>query len=54
LPHPSPLRVRLANDHLHYAITWYSLAAVLIGVFAVWFRGRRRSASVEDRPVSAT
>ena len=53
-PHPSPLRVRLANDHLQYAITWYSLAAVLIGVFAVWIRGRRRPISAEDRQVSAT
>ena len=54
LPHPSGLRVRLANDHLQYAITWYSLAAVLIGVFLVWVRGRQRSLSAEDRQVSAT
>jgi surfeit locus 1 family protein len=54
LPHPSALRVRLPNDHLQYAITWYSLAAVLIGVFAVWFRGRRRPISSENRQVSPT
>jgi surfeit locus 1 family protein len=53
LPHPSPLRVRLANDHLQYAITWYSLAAVLIGVFLVWIRGRRRAISSVPH-VSAT
>jgi surfeit locus 1 family protein len=54
LPHPSPLSVQLRNDHLQYAITWYSLAAVLIGVFAVWMRGRRRPLSADDRHVSAT
>ena len=55
LPHPSPLSVQLRNDHLQYAITWYSLAAVLIGVFAVWMHGRRRPvATPGDRPVSAT
>ena len=54
LPHPSPLRVRLTNDHLQYAITWYSLAAVLIGVFLVWIRGRRRAISSAEPHVSAT
>jgi surfeit locus 1 family protein len=54
LPHPSPLRVRLANDHLQYAITWYSLAAVLVGLFLIWVRGRQRSLSAKDRQVSAT
>lgn len=53
-PHPSPLQVRLPNDHLQYAITWFGLAAVLIGVFAVWFRGRRRPVSANERRVSAT
>jgi surfeit locus 1 family protein len=54
LPHPSPLRVRLANDHLQYAITWYSLAAVLISVFLAWIRGRRRAISSAEPHVSAT
>jgi surfeit locus 1 family protein len=36
LPHPAPLTVRLRNDHLNYAITWYGLAAVLIAMFGVW------------------
>ena len=41
LPHPAPLKVRLRNDHLQYAITWYGLAAVLVVMFAVWaFRQR--------------
>jgi surfeit locus 1 family protein len=43
-PHPTALKVTLRNDHLQYAITWYSLALVLLIVFAVWARGRRRAA----------
>ena len=34
VPHPSALKVRLRNDHLQYAITWYSLAGVLVVMFA--------------------
>ncbi len=36
LPRPGPLQVRLRNDHLGYAITWFGLAATLIGVFGIW------------------
>jgi cytochrome oxidase assembly protein ShyY1 len=42
LPHPAPLNVRLRNDHLQYALTWFSLAAVLAAVFAVWATRQRR------------
>ncbi|MFN3350697.1 SURF1 family protein [Pseudorhodoplanes sp.] len=35
-PKPGPLTVRLKNDHLGYAITWFGLAGTLVGVFAVW------------------
>ena len=36
--------VDLPNDHLQYAVTWYGLAAALVGIVAVaWFRGRRGS-----------
>jgi surfeit locus 1 family protein len=31
---------RPSNNHLGYAITWYGLAAALVGVFAVWARRR--------------
>jgi surfeit locus 1 family protein len=32
----------LANNHLAYAITWFGIAAALIGVFIAWvIRGRR-------------
>jgi len=36
LPRPGPLTVKLRNDHLGYAITWFGLAAALASVFAVW------------------
>ncbi len=42
LPHPAPLKVRLRNDHLQYAITWYGLAAVLVAMCAIWAVKRRR------------
>lgn len=42
LPHPAPLKVHLRNDHLQYAITWYGLAVVLVGMFAIWAGKRRR------------
>ncbi|MGI9498732.1 MAG: SURF1 family protein, partial [Geminicoccaceae bacterium] len=33
--------VALPNNHLHYAITWYGLAAGLIGVYIVFRRQHR-------------
>lgn len=36
LPRPGPLSVKLRNDHLGYAITWFGLAASLAAVFAAW------------------
>jgi surfeit locus 1 family protein len=42
LPHPAPLKARLRNDHLQYAITWYGLAVVLVVMFAIWAGRRRR------------
>jgi surfeit locus 1 family protein len=44
-PRPGPLTVKLRNDHLQYALTWYGLALALVGVFAVWARGARREAA---------
>jgi cytochrome oxidase assembly protein ShyY1 len=42
LPHPSVLRVKLRNDHLQYAITWFGLAIVMAIMFAAWARRQRR------------
>lgn len=46
LPAPGKLKPNLPNNHLQYAITWFGLAAVLCGVFAVFARGWYR----ESRP----
>jgi surfeit locus 1 family protein len=41
-PKPGKLEVHLPDDHLQYAITWFGLAAGLIGVYAWWLVGRVR------------
>ncbi len=43
LPQPGKLVVRLRNEHLQYAVTWYGLALVLVVVFVVWARGSGRA-----------
>ena len=40
LPEPDRALPRPRNNHLGYAITWYGLAAALVGVFLVWARRR--------------
>jgi cytochrome oxidase assembly protein ShyY1 len=45
LPHPARLQVRLRNDHLQYAITWYGLAAVLVVMSAIFVMRRQREPS---------
>jgi cytochrome oxidase assembly protein ShyY1 len=42
LPKPGKLEVHLRDDHLQYAITWFGLAAGLIGVYGWWLFGRVR------------
>ena len=37
--------VELANNHLQYAVTWYGLAAALLGVYAAMLFRRRRNAA---------
>jgi surfeit locus 1 family protein len=37
-PQPGKLVVRLRNEHLQYALTWYGLAVVLVVVFIAWAR----------------
>jgi surfeit locus 1 family protein len=43
LPRAGELRPSLPNNHFGYALTWYGLALVLAGSFAVWFAGRWRA-----------
>ncbi len=44
-PKPGPLKVRLKDDHMQYAITWFSLAAAVTIAFGLWWRGQRRRAT---------
>ncbi|MBM3608400.1 MAG: SURF1 family protein, partial [Alphaproteobacteria bacterium] len=43
-PKPGAARIRIPNNHLSYALTWFGLAATLLGVFAAcgWRRLRER------------
>lgn len=43
IPRVGPLDVHLKDDHLQYAITWFTLAGAVLIAFAVWARGRRQS-----------
>jgi len=40
IPKPGPLQVHLKDDHLQYAITWFTLAFAVAIAFAVWWRKR--------------
>jgi cytochrome oxidase assembly protein ShyY1 len=43
IPRPGPLDVHLKDDHLQYAITWFTLAGALLIAFGVWVRARHKS-----------
>lgn len=40
---PAPLPAEISNRHLEYAITWFGLAAALVGVYAAMLWRRRKS-----------
>lgn len=40
---PAPVPSQIANRHLEYALTWYGLAAALLGVYAAMLLRRRTS-----------
>jgi surfeit locus 1 family protein len=44
IPKPGPLHVHLKDDHMQYAITWFTLAGAVTIAFFVWLRGKRRGA----------
>lgn len=41
IPKPGPLSVHLRDEHMQYAITWFSLAGVVAIAFLVWARKAR-------------
>lgn len=43
LPQPTAGRIDIPNRHLEYALTWWGLAATLVGVFGGFAAGRLRS-----------
>lgn len=43
LPIGGTTMVDLPNNHLQYAVTWYGLAAALVGVMAVWLLKVRKN-----------
>lgn len=43
IPKPGPLSVRLKDNHLQYAITWFGLAAAVLIAFGFWIAGQRRA-----------
>lgn len=44
-PHAGATELRIPNNHLSYALTWFGLAATLAGVFGAWAWGRRKGAA---------
>ena len=42
-PIPAPVPADIPNRHLEYALTWFGLAASLIGVYAAMLLRRRRT-----------
>lgn len=43
VPNAGPLQVKLKDNHLQYAITWFGLAITVVAGFGFWVRGRRRA-----------
>jgi len=42
IPKPGPLQVHLKDDHLQYAITWFTLAGAVVIAFGVWAQAQRK------------
>ena len=40
-PTPAPIPLDIPNSHLQYALTWFGLAATLVGVYVAMLRRRR-------------
>ena len=53
IPKPGPLEVHLRDDHMQYAITWFSLAGAVLVAFGVWLRAQRRAAKSHEQEVES-
>ena len=40
-PAPSPVPISVSNNHMGYAVTWFGLAAALVGVYIAFLRSAR-------------
>jgi cytochrome oxidase assembly protein ShyY1 len=45
IPKPGALEVHLKDDHMQYAITWFTLAGAVMIAFGVWLRAQRPAAA---------
>ena len=45
IPKPGALEVHLKDDHLQYAITWFTLAGAVVIAFGVWWRAQKRASA---------
>jgi cytochrome oxidase assembly protein ShyY1 len=43
IPKPGPLTVHLKDDHMQYAVTWFTLALAVVIAFGLWWRTQRRA-----------
>jgi cytochrome oxidase assembly protein ShyY1 len=43
IPRPGALDVHLKDDHLQYAVTWFTLAGAVLIAFGVWVRARGKA-----------
>jgi len=48
IPKPGALQVHLKDDHMQYAITWFSLAGAVVIAFLVWLRGLRQPSGFRE------
>jgi cytochrome oxidase assembly protein ShyY1 len=46
IPKPGPLEVHLRDDHMQYAITWFTLAGAVVIAFGVWMRRPPRTSTI--------